>query len=147
MLRCCNLRSIWVIYLLSLRLSLESLVFRDTNSWVVEFPKASQWHWRQSLCNQGDLWFWLRAYRARKTRSKPRLSSPVSRNRTKWADIAPSKAEKKPVNTNILLLNASCICLCFPVSYALPLIAFPCENVYSASHSSQPPHSLIKMAF
>lgn len=33
------------------------------------------------------------------------------------------------------------------MSYAPALIVFPCENVYSASHSSQPPHSLIKMPF
>lgn len=105
----------------------------------VEFPKASEWHWKQSLRNQGNLClavtlvtqsFWL---------CKQKLQE-VSWHCT-------FKSRKKTLNTKISVHNTSCICLCFSVSYAPPLIVFPCENVCSAFHSSQPPHSLIKMPF
>lgn len=64
-----------------------------------------------------------------------------------WHCTFKSRRKKNTSNTKISLHNTSCICLHFPVSYAPPLIEFPCENVYTASHSSQPPHGVIKMPF
>lgn len=120
--------------------SLESFVYRDVQGWVsksVRMALKSSRYATEGLC--ALLW----------PTEWPSLSGSVSKNHRKWADTAPSKGRKKKknFNTKISLHNTSRISLCFLVSYAPPLIPFPCENVYSASHSSQPPHSLIKMPF
>lgn len=106
----------------------------------VEFPKASVWHWKQSLCNRGNLCLAVTYQVTQSFWLCKQKSQEVSWHCT-------FKSRKKTFNIKISLHNTSCICLHFPVSYAPPLIVFPCENVYSASHSSQPPHSLLKMPF
>lgn len=110
----------------------------------VEFPKASEWHWKQSLCNRGSLRLAVTYQVTQSFWLCKQKSQEVS-----WHCTFKSRKYiyKKTFNTKISFHNTSCISLCFPVSYAPPLIVFPCENVYSASHSSQPPHTQIKMPF
>lgn len=100
----------------------------------VEFPKASEWHWKQSPCNRGNLCLAV-TYQV----TQPFWLCKQKSQEVSWHCTFKSR-KKKTFNTKI-------ICLCFPVPYAPPLIVFPCENIYSASHSSQPPHSLLKMPF
>lgn len=114
--------------------SLESLVYK------VEFPKAPEWLWMKE--NESSRYATEGICALPWPSGWPSLSDSVSKSHRKWADTAPSKAGGKKTSTQ---KTPSCICLCFSVSYGAPLIVFPCENVYSASHSSQPPHSLILM--
>lgn len=112
------------------------IVEEFTRIYKAAFPIV--WHWKQSLCNQKNMClavtyqvtqsFWL-------CKQKPQEVS--------WHCTF---KRRKTFNTKISLHNTYRICPCLPVSCVPPLIVVPCENVYSAFHSSQPAQSLIKHA-
>lgn len=111
----------------------------------LSFPKASDWHWKLlphgwgsrclALTQQVTQSFWICKQKSQEASWHCTFKSKEKKR----------KRKKKCFNTKISLHNTSSNSLCFPVSHAPPLIVLPCENVYSASHSSQPPHSLIQM--
>ena len=125
------------------------IFYHSSHSWKVlftgiykfVFAEVPKWHWKRSPSIAG-LFALLEPTRW------PTLSGSVSKTHSRWAYVAASQTTKKKLsfNTKISLCSNSCISLCFPV-FAPPLIVFRCENVCSTSHSSQSPHSPIKMTF
>lgn len=111
----------WNDLLLSLGSSLESLVYRDIQGWVSKSVKktlkavAMQPRGSVPCCNlPGDPVFLNRDIVTLKSQDES------------WHCTFKSRKEKT-FNTKISHPSNSCICLCFPVSHASPLIVLPCE--------------------